>query len=127
MIATTSRPAATAAAISSPGGLGAVGHARVRVQIDPGHPPIVWSGGYVPPDPRCPLFAVLAGVLLLAGWPQLFGLERQAVIAQLVSLRGLAVLVAAGVVILFALFSLMSPRRVGSRARSPWCCWRSAP
>jgi endonuclease/exonuclease/phosphatase (EEP) superfamily protein YafD len=54
------------------------------------------------------LLVVLVGVLLLAGWPQLFGLERQAGVAQLVSLRGLAVLVAAALVILFTLFSLMS-------------------
>ena len=52
----------------------------------------------------------LAGVLLLAGWPQLIGLERQPVVAQLVSLRGLAVLVAAALVILFTLFSLVYPR-----------------
>jgi endonuclease/exonuclease/phosphatase (EEP) superfamily protein YafD len=52
----------------------------------------------------------LAVVLLLAGWPQLVGLERQPVVAQLVSLRGLAVLVAAGLVILFTLFSLVYPR-----------------
>ena len=53
---------------------------------------------------------LLAVALLLAGWPQLIGLERQPVIAQLVSLRGLAVLVAAGLVILFTLFSLVYPR-----------------
>ena len=53
---------------------------------------------------------LLALALLLAGWPQLLGLERQPVVAQLVSLRGLAVLVAAGLVILFTLFSLVYPR-----------------
>lgn len=52
----------------------------------------------------------LAVVLLIAGWPQLLGWERLPVIAQLVSLRGLAVLVAAALVILFMLFSLISPR-----------------
>jgi endonuclease/exonuclease/phosphatase (EEP) superfamily protein YafD len=52
----------------------------------------------------------LAAVLLLAVWPQLIGLERQPVVAQLVSLRGLAVLVAAVLVILFAFFSLVYPR-----------------
>jgi endonuclease/exonuclease/phosphatase (EEP) superfamily protein YafD len=52
----------------------------------------------------------LALALLLAGWPQLMGLERQPLVAQLVSLRGLAVLVAAGLVILFILFSLLYPR-----------------
>lgn len=50
----------------------------------------------------------LAVVLLLAGWPQLLGLERTPVIAQVVSLRGLAVLVAAALVILFTLMSLLS-------------------
>jgi endonuclease/exonuclease/phosphatase (EEP) superfamily protein YafD len=54
---------------------------------------------------------LLAAALVVAGWPQLFGLERQAVIAQVVSLRGLGVLVAAGLVILFTLFSLLSPGR----------------
>lgn len=49
-----------------------------------------------------------AVVLVIAAWPQLFGLERQAGIAQVVSLRGLAVLVAAALVILFLLLSLLS-------------------
>lgn len=56
------------------------------------------------------VLVVLAAALLLAAWPQLVGLERQAGVAQLVSLRGLAVLVAAALVILFTLFSLLSPR-----------------
>src|ERR1041384_7730806 len=55
------------------------------------------------------ILVLLAAVLLLALWPQLLGLERQAIVAQVVSLRGIAVLVAAGVVILFALFSLLNP------------------
>jgi hypothetical protein len=50
-----------------------------------------------------------AVVLLLAGWPQLLGWERLPVIAQLVSLRGLAVLVGAGIVILFTLIALLTP------------------
>lgn len=49
----------------------------------------------------------LAAVLVVAGWPQLLGLERQPIIAQTVSLRGLAVLVTACLVILFTLFSLL--------------------
>lgn len=52
---------------------------------------------------------VLAAVLVISGWPQLLGLERSPVVAQIVSLRGLAVLVAAALVILFTLFSLLSP------------------
>jgi endonuclease/exonuclease/phosphatase (EEP) superfamily protein YafD len=52
----------------------------------------------------------LAIVLLLAAWPQLVGLERQAGIAQVVSLRGLAVLVAAALIILFGAFSLTAVR-----------------
>lgn len=55
------------------------------------------------------ILLVLAGVLLVALWPQLFGLERQLVVAQVVSLRGLSVLVAAGLVILFTLLSLVAP------------------
>jgi endonuclease/exonuclease/phosphatase (EEP) superfamily protein YafD len=57
------------------------------------------------------VLVVLVAVLVVAGWPQLFGLERQPVIAQVVSLRGLAVLVAAALVILFTLFSLLSAVR----------------
>src|SRR5690242_13197667 len=56
------------------------------------------------------VLVALAVVLLVAGWPQLFGLERQAGIAQVVSLRGLAVLLAAALVILFTLMSLLSTR-----------------
>lgn len=56
------------------------------------------------------ILVALAAVLLLAGWPQLLGWERLPVIAQLVSLRGLAVLVGAGVVILFTLIALLAPR-----------------
>lgn len=53
------------------------------------------------------LLALAAG-LVLAAWPQLLGLERTPVVAQIVSLRGLAVLVAAALVILFTLISLIS-------------------
>jgi endonuclease/exonuclease/phosphatase (EEP) superfamily protein YafD len=56
------------------------------------------------------VLVALALALLLAVWPQLVGLERQAGLAQLVSLRGLAVLVGAALVILFLLISLVSPR-----------------
>jgi len=62
---------------------------------------------------------LLAVVLVIAGWPQLLGWERHTVVAQLVSLRGLAVLVGAGLVILFTLISLLTPhvrRLAGSAA-----------
>jgi endonuclease/exonuclease/phosphatase (EEP) superfamily protein YafD len=55
------------------------------------------------------VLVALAAGLVLAGWPQLLGLERQPGVAQMVSLRGLAVLVGAALVILFTLFSLMWP------------------
>jgi endonuclease/exonuclease/phosphatase (EEP) superfamily protein YafD len=55
------------------------------------------------------ILLALAILLLLAGWPQLLGWERLPVIAQLVSLRGLAVLVGGGIVILFTLIALLSP------------------
>lgn len=55
------------------------------------------------------ILLALAVVLLIASWPQLLGWERLPVVAQLVSLRGLAVLVGAGVVILFTLISLLTP------------------
>ena len=57
------------------------------------------------------VLVALAAVLLVAGWPQLFGLERQPLVAQVVSLRGLSVLVAAALVILLTLISLVSPGR----------------
>jgi endonuclease/exonuclease/phosphatase (EEP) superfamily protein YafD len=46
----------------------------------------------------------LAIVLLIAVWPQLFRLEWSAVVAQVVSLRGAAVAVAAVAVVLLAIF-----------------------
>jgi endonuclease/exonuclease/phosphatase (EEP) superfamily protein YafD len=55
------------------------------------------------------VLVVLAAVLLLALWPQLLGLERLPVIAQIVSLRGLAVVIACALVILFTLLSLVNP------------------
>ena len=53
---------------------------------------------------------VLAAVLLLAAWPQLFGLERQLGFAQLVSLRGVTALAAGVVVVALALIALISRR-----------------
>ena len=49
-------------------------------------------------------------VLVLASWPQLFGLERVLGVAQLVSLRGLAVLVATLVAALVLLIALLTPK-----------------
>jgi endonuclease/exonuclease/phosphatase (EEP) superfamily protein YafD len=51
----------------------------------------------------------LAVVLVLALWPQLLGLERTPVIAQLVSLRGLAVALAAGLVIVLVFVLVLAP------------------
>jgi endonuclease/exonuclease/phosphatase (EEP) superfamily protein YafD len=55
------------------------------------------------------ILVMLAVVLVVAAWPQLFGWERNTVVAQLVSLRGLAVLVGAAIIILFTLTSLLTP------------------
>ena len=50
----------------------------------------------------------LAAFLLVAVWPQLFGLERAAGVAQLVSFRGIAFVVAIALVVLFTLLALLS-------------------
>jgi endonuclease/exonuclease/phosphatase (EEP) superfamily protein YafD len=50
---------------------------------------------------------VLAIVLLIFAWPQLFGLGRTAIIAQVVSLRGLAAVLAFVVVVALGLFALV--------------------
>ncbi|HWH25736.1 MAG TPA: endonuclease/exonuclease/phosphatase family protein [Pseudolysinimonas sp.] len=47
-----------------------------------------------------------AGVLTLAVWPQLFGLERTPLVAQVVSLRGLAIVVAAVLVVVLIVIAL---------------------
>lgn len=62
------------------------------------------------------LLLVVAGALLIAAWPQLFGLQRTAVIAQLVSFRGAAIVVAIAATILLAILALASRpfRRLGS-------------
>ncbi|HTE61817.1 MAG TPA: hypothetical protein VK631_15800, partial [Solirubrobacteraceae bacterium] len=49
----------------------------------------------------------LAAALLVAAWPQLLGLERQSVIAQVVSLRGLAVAIALLLVVTATLLALV--------------------
>ena len=49
-------------------------------------------------------------VLLVAAWPQLFGLQTTAVVAQAVSLRGLAILVAAVCIVALGLIALVSQR-----------------
>lgn len=53
---------------------------------------------------------LVAAALLIAVWPQLFGLERQPGVAQLVSLRGLAALVAGVGVVALLLIALISSR-----------------
>lgn len=52
----------------------------------------------------------LAGLLLVACWPQLFGLERVIGVAQLVSIRGLAAFVALMLAVLLTLIALMATR-----------------
>jgi len=56
------------------------------------------------------IILIVAAALLIAVWPQLFGLERQAGIAQLVSLRGLTALVAGVGVVALLLIALLSRR-----------------
>jgi endonuclease/exonuclease/phosphatase (EEP) superfamily protein YafD len=51
----------------------------------------------------------IAAVLVLALWPQLLGLERTPVIAQLVSLRGMAVVVAAALVVVLVCVLALAP------------------
>lgn len=53
---------------------------------------------------------VLAVLLLVACWPQLFGLQQTMGVAQLVSLRGIAALVAVLLAVLMTLFALLTPR-----------------
>lgn len=52
---------------------------------------------------------LLAGLLLVACWPQLFGLEQTIGVAQVVSLRGLAALVAILGGVLLAMCALLVP------------------
>jgi len=56
------------------------------------------------------IVVIVAAALLIAVWPQLFGLERQPGVAQLVSLRGLAALVAGVGVVALLLIALASRR-----------------
>ncbi len=56
------------------------------------------------------IVVIVAAALLLAAWPQLFGLERQPGVAQVVSLRGLAAAVSGVGVIAFLLIALISRR-----------------
>ena len=56
------------------------------------------------------IVVIVAAALLIAAWPQLFGLERQAGIAQVVSLRGLAALIAGVGVVALLLIALVSRR-----------------
>jgi endonuclease/exonuclease/phosphatase (EEP) superfamily protein YafD len=50
----------------------------------------------------------VAAALLVIAWPQLFGLQQQAVIAQIVSLRGITVCIAALVLVLLLIASATS-------------------
>jgi endonuclease/exonuclease/phosphatase (EEP) superfamily protein YafD len=52
----------------------------------------------------------LAALLLVACWPQLFGLQQAMGVAQLVSLRGIAALVAVLAAVLLTLFALLAQR-----------------
>ena len=56
------------------------------------------------------IVVIVAVALLIAVWPQLFGLQRQPGIAQVVSLRGLAAFVAGVGVIALLLIALISRR-----------------
>jgi endonuclease/exonuclease/phosphatase (EEP) superfamily protein YafD len=59
---------------------------------------------------------IAAALLLVLAWPQLFGLQRTALVAQAVSLRGLGTVVALVIVVTLTLFALLGPsfRRFGS-------------
>jgi endonuclease/exonuclease/phosphatase (EEP) superfamily protein YafD len=52
------------------------------------------------------LLLVAAAILLVALWPQLFGLEAAPVIAQVVSLRGLDVAIALALMVMFGLIAI---------------------
>ena len=54
------------------------------------------------------MFVVVAAFLVVIGWPQLFGLQRAAGIAQIVSLRGICFAVGIALVIAFTLVALIS-------------------
>jgi endonuclease/exonuclease/phosphatase (EEP) superfamily protein YafD len=56
------------------------------------------------------IVVIVAAALLIAVWPQLFGLERQPGVAQVVSLRGLAAFVAGVGVVALLLIALISRR-----------------
>jgi endonuclease/exonuclease/phosphatase (EEP) superfamily protein YafD len=56
------------------------------------------------------IVVIAAAALLIAAWPQLFGLDRQFGVAQAVSLRGLAALIAGVGVVAFLLIALISRR-----------------
>lgn len=56
------------------------------------------------------LGAAVTGLLLIASWPQLFGLHRTLVFAELVALRGLIVLLAILVAVVTVLVAILSTR-----------------
>jgi endonuclease/exonuclease/phosphatase (EEP) superfamily protein YafD len=52
------------------------------------------------------LLLVAAAILLVAVWPELFGLQSAPIVAQVVSLRGLDVAIAIGLMVVFGLISI---------------------
>ena len=51
----------------------------------------------------------IAITTLVLAWPQLFGVARAPVVAQVVALRGLGIVVALVLVVTFTLFALLAP------------------
>src|SRR5690554_2316762 len=54
------------------------------------------------------LIVALAAALLVAAWPQLFGMHQLPLVAHVVSLRALGALAAASLILLLLVFSLFS-------------------
>lgn len=84
------------------------------------------------------VLVVLGAVLLIAAWPQLLGIQREAGVVQATTMRGLLTAVALLGVVLFVLVAAVGPtvRRFAggaalllllSRASSWQCCRRAAP
>ena len=56
------------------------------------------------------ILVAVAGILLVVAWPQLFGLQQAALVAQAVSLRGLCIAVSVVAIVALVLFMAMAPR-----------------
>ena len=56
------------------------------------------------------ILVAVAGILLVVAWPQLFGLQQAALVAQAVSLRGLGIAVAVVAIVALVLFMVIAPR-----------------